>query len=192
MSETNKVKETANKVSSTIEAIQNSLGRAFQTGELTHLVTPSLEEVVTEEHHWKDLSFIFEIAEKYREEGIELNAHDANFDALHLAAALMRLSSVVGYSKGVAHQAESNRKFQNSQAVIMAKHLAESEHGLKLSEAGAENIARSSSREAIEQAGVANITSEGLSNCYFASMTFIRVLEGVAQRMHYEKKLSNQ
>lgn len=192
MSETNKVKETANKVSSTIEAIQNSLGRAFQTGELTHLVTPSLEEVVTEEHHWKDLSFIFEIAEKYREEGIELNAHDANFDALHLAAALMRLSSVVGYSKGVAHQAESNRKFQNSQAVIMAKHLAESEHGLKLSEAGAENIARSSSREAIEQAGVANITSEVLSNCYFASMTFIRVLEGVAQRMHYEKKLSNQ
>ena len=192
MSETNKVKETANKVSSTVEAIQSSLGRAFETGELTHLVTPSLEEVVTEEHHWKDLSFIFEIAEKYREEGIELNAHDANFDALHLAAALMRLSSVVGCSKGVAHQAESNRKFQNSQAVIMAKHLAESEHGLKLSEAGAENIARSRSREAIEQAGVANITSEVLSNCYFASMTFIRVLEGVAQRLHYEKKMSDK
>lgn len=192
MSDEKKVSKTANKVTSTIEAIQNSLGRAFKTGELTHLVTPSLEEVITEEHHWKDLSFIFEVAEKYREEGMELNAHDANFDALHLAAALMRLSAVVGYSKGVAHQAESNRKFQNSQAVIMAKHLAESEHGIKLAEAAADNIARSSSRDAIEMAGVANVTSEVLSNCYYASLTFIRVLEGCAQRMHYEKKLSNQ
>lgn len=190
--DTNKVSKSAKKLTSTIEQIQSRLGQAFETGELTHLVTPSLEEVVTEEGHWKDLSFIFEVAEKYRDEGIELNAHDANFDSLHLAAALMRLSSVVGYSKGVAHQAESNRKFQNSQAVIMAKHLAESEHGIKLAEAAADNIARSSSRDAIELSGVANITSEVLSNCYYASLTFIRVLEGVAQRMHYEQKMSNK
>ena len=61
-----------------------------------------------------------------------------------------------------------------------------------LLEAAADNIARSSSRDAIELSGVANITSEVLSNCYYASLTFIRVLEGVAQRMHYEQKMSNK
>lgn len=192
MSEEAKVKNSAKKLTSTINAIQKSLNNAFKSGELTHLVTPSLEEVITEENHWQDLSFIFEIAEKYRHDGMELNAHDANFDTLHLAAALMRLSTVVGYAKGVAHQAESNRKFQNSQAVIMAKHLAESEHGIKLAEAAADNIARSSSREAIELAGVANVTAEVLSNAYFATQTFVRVLEGVAQRLHYERRVADK
>lgn len=190
LSEDAAVNNAANKVQSSMQKIRVSLDRAFETGELTHLVTPSLEEVITQDSHWEDLSAIFEIAEKYKDAGIELNAHDANFDALHLAAALMRLSTIVGYTKGVAHQADSNRKFQNSQAVIMAKHLAESEHGMKLAEAAAENIARASSREALQYAGTSNITSEVLTSIYYSTSAFVRVLEGVAQRTHYERKLS--
>ena len=173
------------------EKAMNSLKRikrrlSEQSIDNSDMNPPSYHEVLMDESHWEDISFIYTIMEKYKDGDFERFMPEIESDLIKLSAGILRISTLVGYMKGNAQHADDIRRVLRSRYHLQAREIAE-DLNIKLTEASAESISRVAAKDQYKYHGEAAISHEMLSSLYFSAMAFVRVLEGVAQRLQHER-----
>lgn len=150
---------------------------------------PPYEEMLMDDAHWNEIEYVYKIINKYRDMDYDGHLTEINQDLVKLSAGVIRLSTVVGYAKGIASNAESNRKLVQAKLHIQIREIAE-ELNLKITETAAESMSRAEAKDLQRYASISGITQEMLQALYFASLAFVRVLEGAAQRLYHESRRS--
>jgi len=146
---------------------------------------PPYEELLMDEGHYEEIIAIHEIITRYSSHDYSTLSPTINQDVVKLSAFIVRLSTVLGYSKGIASNADHNYRLMRSRYHIQIREIAE-EMGLKMSDTAAEQMARVQARDWQESESYYTIVHEMLSALYFSALAFVRVLEGAAQRLHHE------
>jgi len=147
---------------------------------------PAYEEVLTDDIYWEEISYIYSIINNYRSCDFDSMAHEINKDLIERQGGIIRLATLVGFAKGTATMAESDRKLVSAKLHIQIREIAE-ELNLKMTDSAAEKMSRAESQGHQEMAAYSLTAFEMLQALYFSSMAFVRVLEGVAQRLHHER-----
>jgi hypothetical protein len=157
-----------------------------QKDDNSDLVAPSYHEVLMDERHWTDIEFVYKILEKYRGGDFDRFMPEIESDLIKLSAGILRISTLVGYMKGNTQHADGIRRVLCSKYHIQIKEIAE-DMNIRLTESAAESMSRVAAKEQYQYHGEVAISHEMLSSLYFSAMAFVRVLEGVAQRLQHEK-----
>jgi hypothetical protein len=117
-----------------------------------------------------------------------ITLEQGNKDVITLSALLVNLSIDIGNAQGLSTHFEHNRKTAYAEAFTDIIQIAE-EDGLKISNAEAENISRSVSKEATEIAAQAEMTSRVMTYMYYAAKSFVDILNSTLNRMSRENSL---
>jgi len=173
------------------EKAMNSLKRikkriSEQSVDNSDMNPPSYHEILMEESHWEDISFIYSIMEKYRDGDFDRFMHEIESDLVKLSAGILRISTLVGYLKGSVQHADGVRRVLRSRYHLQAREAAE-DLNIKLTEASAESISRENAKDQYKYHGEVSMSHEMLSSLYFSAIQFVKTLEGVASRLQREK-----
>lgn len=147
---------------------------------------PAYDEILTDDNHWEEISYVYQIIDKYRDCDFDTYIGEIDQDLIHLQAGIVRLSTLVGFTKGLAVASETDRKFVHAKVHIQIKEIAD-RLGLKITDSAAEKMSRTETSEYQEISSYHITANEMLQTLYYSAQAFVRVLEGVAQRYQHEK-----
>lgn len=186
MSSKEELKEQADKVEEIGTQVISRLDRITQRLQSKNIGSilidiPEYQEIFNDKDISELIDRISSAIKGYQEEDFDLDPVIGTRDELLLSALLVNLSIKAGTLQGMSTHGELNRKTVMAQNFVQAVSSAE-EEDVKITNAEAEAISRSSSIDATFLAAQTELSSRVLMNFLFAARHFVEILDSALNR----------